>query len=158
MEWEEETKELVALLKEKGWHISTAESCTAGMVAAAVVDVPGASEVFEEGYITYSDRIKKKLLGVPEKVLQKYTAVSSQTAEKMAEGARMASGAELTVAVTGYAGPGAAEDGTPAGTVYIGVCSKGQPRVKKFLFDGSRKQIREKAAKEAIRFALETLR
>ena len=109
---------LVFELKKRKMHISTAESCTAGLVAATIVDVSGASEVFEEGYITYSDRVKQKVLHVPGEVLKVHTAVSRQTAEWMAKGVHTVTESEITISVTGYAGPFDAEDGTKAGTVY----------------------------------------
>lgn len=151
------SKQLVQKLKEKGFHISTAESCTGGMIAAAIVDVPGASDVFEEGYITYSNRVKEKILGVRPETIEKYTVVSSQVAEQMASGTQERTGSELTVSVTGYAGPLDAEDGTKAGTVYIGTCFHGKSCAKGFLFEGDRKQIRTQATEEAVRFALERI-
>lgn len=153
----EEKEKLVFELKKRNMHISTAESCTAGLVAATIVDVSGASEVFEEGYITYSDHVKHKVLGVPKDVLKAYTAVSRQTAQYMAKGVHDVTGAELTVSVTGYAGPLDAEDGTKAGTVYIGTWYQQQLQVKEFHFAGDRRSVRTQAAKEAVRFALERI-
>lgn len=126
-------------------------------MAASIVDVPGASDVFEEGYITYSNRVKEKLLSVLSETIEKYTVVSSQAAKEMAAGTQERTGSELTVSVTGYAGPGDAEDGTKAGTVYIGTCFNGEARAKGFLFEGDRKQVRRQAAEEAVRFALERI-
>ncbi|HBI59798.1 MAG TPA: damage-inducible protein CinA [Lachnospiraceae bacterium] len=151
------SERLVRELKEKGFHISTAESCTGGLVAAAIVDVPGASDVFEEGYVTYSNRVKEKLLGVCPETIEMYTVVSGQVAEQMASGTQEKTGSELTVSVTGYAGPLDAADGTKAGTVYIGTCFQGESHAKGFLFEGDRKQIRMQAAEEAVRFALERI-
>lgn len=151
------SERLVQKLKEKGFHVSTAESCTGGMIAAAIVDVPGASDVFEEGYITYSNRVKEKILGVLPETIEAYTVVSSQVAEQMASGVQAKTGSELAISVTGYAGPLDAEDGTKAGTVYIGTCYQGKVCAKGFLFEGDRKQIRTQAAGEALRFALERI-
>lgn len=148
---------LVEKLREKGFHVSTAESCTGGMIAAAIVDVSGASEVFEEGYVTYSNRVKEKVLGVHSETIKEYTVVSSQVAEEMAFGVQEITGSELTISVTGYAGPLDAEDGTKAGTVYIGTCFQGKVCVKKFLFEGDRKRVRTQAVKEAVCFALERI-
>lgn len=148
---------LVEELLERGYHITTAESCTGGMVAASIVDVSGASLVFEEGYITYSDRVKKKILSVPDELLKEYTAVSSEAAEKMAEGALEAAGCEVAVSVTGYAGPDAAEDGTPAGTVYIGCDILGKIAVKGYHFSGDRNEVRRQACEEALSMVLERL-
>lgn len=149
--------EVVKLLKEKKLHISTAESLTGGMLASCIVDVPGASEVFEEGYITYSDAVKHKVLGVNADDLEKYTAVSSVVAKQMAEGTAKVSGSDITVATTGYAGPDAAEDGTPAGTVYICVFYKGMADARKYSFDGSRNSVRQHTVEEAVKLVYNLL-
>lgn len=151
-------EELVKLLKEQKLHISTAESLTGGMLASCIVDVAGASDVFEEGYITYSDAVKHKVLGVNKEDLNEYTAVSSIVAGQMAEGTAKVSGSDITVATTGYAGPGAAEDGTPAGTVYIGIFYKGETDIRKFCFDGSRNDVRKQTAGEAIKLTIQKLK
>lgn len=151
-------EELVQCLKEKKLHIATAESCTGGLVASSLVDVAGASEVFEEGYITYSDFVKAKNLGVSPETLKKYTAVSCPAAEEMAGGAAKKSRAEVAVSVTGYAGPDAAEDGTPAGTVYIGVYYMEHVQGYHFRFEGDRGEVRRQAAQEALSLVLDTVR
>lgn len=153
----ESNESLVHLLTEKGYHVSTAESCTGGMIAARIVDVSGASEVFEEGYVTYSNRVKEKVLGVSADTIERHTVVSKEVAMEMARGTADKTGSELTISVTGYAGPNDAEDGTKAGTVYIGTCYQGVPKARKFVFDGNRKLVREQATKEAIQFALERI-
>lgn len=154
---ETNNKRLVGLLQQKKYHVSTAESCTGGLIAAKIVDISGASDVFEEGYITYSNRVKEKLLGVSEETIAEYTVVSSEVAKEMAAGTQKVTGSELTISVTGYAGPGDAEDGTKAGTVYVGTCYKGRLEARGFLFEGDRRQVREQAAEEAIRFGLERI-
>jgi len=148
---------LVALLRQKGFHVSTAESCTGGLIAAAIVDVSGASNVFEEGYITYSDQVKEKLLGVSPETIEEHTVVSAQVAGEMALGTWKRTGSELTISVTGCAGPGDAEDGTKAGTVYIGTCFLGKAEARGFVFDGGRMQVREQSVQEALKFALERI-
>lgn len=148
---------LVEELKKQGFHVSTAESCTGGMIASGIVDVSGASTVFEEGYVTYSNRIKEKILSVRQETLDQYTAVSSQVAAEMAVGLQKQAGVELTIAVTGYAGPEDGEDGTPAGTVYIGTCFAGETEVRHFLFAGDRSSCRRQAARRALEFALERI-
>lgn len=148
---------LVALLRERGYHVSTAESCTGGLIAAGIVDVAGASDVFEEGYVTYSNRVKEKLLGVSADTIARYTVVSAEVAKEMAAGTHKKTESELTIAVTGYAGPGDAEDGTKAGTVYIGTCFQGKTQARGFVFSGDRRQVREQAALEALRFGLERI-
>jgi PncC family amidohydrolase len=122
------------------------------------VDVSGASDVFEEGYVTYSDAVKIKNLGVSPETIQQYSVVSSPVAEEMAQGAAKCSGAEVAVSITGYAGPGAAEDGTAPGTVYIGVWYQGQVRSYHLRLEGSRNEVRREAVDEALSLVLETLR
>ena len=110
---------VVRLLKEKGLHITSAESCTAGMFAASIADVPGASEVLSSAYVTYSDDAKVKELGVDRAIIGRCGVVSAETAEAMARGAKARSGADIAVSVTGYAGPDA-DEGHEAGEAYIG--------------------------------------
>ncbi len=150
-------KKLVELLTEKGLHISTAESCTGGMIASSIVDISGASEVFEEGYVTYSDRVKQKVLGVRKETLEKYTAVSSETATEMAEGTCRVTGSDITVSSTGYAGPYDADDGTPAGTVYIGICYQGVTESHHYQFKGDRQEVRQQAVENALKQAVEMI-
>ncbi len=151
-------QKLLDALKGKSLHVSMAESCTGGMIAAALVDLSGASDVFEEGYVTYSDRVKQKLLGVDPETLERYTAVSSQTAAEMAEGVRARSGADLAISVTGYAGPDDGGDGTPAGTVYIGTWFEGTVQTRHYHFGGGRNSCRRQAAEAAFTFGLERTR
>lgn len=148
---------LVGTLKEMGLQISTAESCTGGLVASGIVDVEGASLVFQEGYVTYSNRVKEKLLAVSPQTIGEHTVVSGQVAEEMALGVQQRTGADVTISVTGYAGPEPGSDGTPAGTVYIGTWYAGKGVAEKFLFQGDRRQVREQAALEAYRLALKRI-
>lgn len=148
---------LLDALKRQGLHISMAESCTGGMIASTLVDLSGASDVFEEGYVTYSDRVKQKLLGVRQETLDRYTVVSSQTAAEMAEGVHNRTEADLTLSVTGYAGPEDGEDGTPAGTVYIGTWYRGEIQTRHYRFDGDRNSCRRQAVQAAVTFALERI-
>ncbi|MGN0468134.1 MAG: competence/damage-inducible protein A [Acutalibacteraceae bacterium] len=111
----------VAILKEKKLKAACAESCTAGLVAKRITDIPGASQVFECGIVSYSNEIKHKVLGVDEKALEKYGAVSEIVAAQMAYGAIKASGADIAVSVTGIAGPESDETGKEVGLIYIGV-------------------------------------
>ncbi|MDD7402846.1 MAG: CinA family protein [Butyribacter sp.] len=150
-------EQLVSLLRKKGYHISTAESCTGGMIASSIVDISGASDVFEEGYVTYSNRVKEKLLGVLPDTIEQFTVVSAEVAAEMAAGTHRSTGAEITIAVTGYAGPADAEDGTKAGTVYIGTWYQNTVQTKKFVFSGDRNEVRRQAATQAIAFALERI-
>ncbi len=112
---------VVQLLDERAEKISTGESCTGGLLSELITAVSGASAVFEMGVCTYSDRMKQKLLHVPESILIEHTAVSSQTAEAMVLGLRQESGAELCISITGIAGPSGGTEAQPVGTVYAGV-------------------------------------
>ena len=114
---------LVRALREKGLHIATAESCTAGYIAGRIAQVPGASDVFDWGVVTYANDVKQRLLGVRAETLDAYGAVSEQTAREMACGALERSGADIAVAVTGVAGPGGSGS-KPAGLAYIGVADR----------------------------------
>lgn len=147
-------EKVVKLLKTQGLHISTAESLTGGMLASSLVDIAGASDVFEEGYITYSDTVKRKVLCVNDDDLKKYTAVSSVIARQMAEKTAKITGSDIAVATTGYAGPCDAADGTPAGTVYIAVFYNKAAYVKKFSFKGDRNSVREQTVYEALKMVL----
>ena len=118
MEQSETAEKLVKLLKKKNLTVTTAESCTGGMIASAIVSVAGASACFKEGYITYSNEAKKKLLGVREDTLKQYTVVSAQVAQEMAAGAAAAAQSSLAVSVTGVAGPDP-DEGNPVGLVYM---------------------------------------
>lgn len=110
---------VVARLKEKGWTLATAESCTGGLIAKRITDVSGASEVFHYGYVTYANEAKEHLLGVPTALLDQYGAVSEPVAKAMAEGALADSGADVAVAVTGIAGPTGGTETKPVGTVWM---------------------------------------
>ena len=117
----------MTLLTRLGWKLATAESCTGGLISSRITDVPGSSEVFTHGFITYANEAKRDLLGVPEELLTQHGAVSAQVASAMAEGALRVSGADIAVAVTGIAGPGGGSAEKPAGTVYLAFAAKGQP-------------------------------
>ena len=143
-------KVVVGLLRRRGETISFAESCTGGMVAARLVDVPGASNVLGEAHVTYADAAKARVLGVRPETLEKHTAVSAPCAREMAEGARRVSGADWAAATTGYAGPDGGEDGTPVGTVYIAVAGPDGTTVEERHFKGARQFVRTVAASWAL--------
>lgn len=111
---------VVRILRERGLHAATAESCTGGLVAEKITNVPGASEVFGFGFVTYAEQAKSRLLGVDPAMIRRYNVVSGPVAVAMARGALQASGADLAVGITGLAGPGGALPGKPVGTVYLG--------------------------------------
>ena len=114
-------EEVVELLKMDELTVTTAESCTGGLVAARLVDVPGVSEVFKQGFITYSNKAKRKLLNVKKTTLKEFGAVSEKTAREMAKGAILASGADAAIATTGIAGPDGREAGGPC--IYRRICT-----------------------------------
>lgn len=146
-------EKVVNQLIEQGLTITTAESCTGGMLGAALVNVSGVSDVFHQGFITYADEAKHRELGVKNKTLKKYGAVSRQTARQMAKGAAKHAKADVAVAVTGIAGPLGGTAEKPVGTVFIGCYVKGETRVKEFHFEGTRSEIRELTVKNALAFA-----
>jgi nicotinamide-nucleotide amidase len=117
-------RELLDVCRQKNLRIATAESCTGGLIAATLTEIPGSSDVVERGFVTYSNEAKQAMLGVPEASLRQFGAVSRETAEAMAKGALANSLADLAVSVTGIAGPGGATPGKPVGLVYLAVCSR----------------------------------
>lgn len=148
---EDETLEMavVRLLKKYELTVTTAESCTGGLIAGRIINVPGASEVLREGFITYSNKAKRKILDVSKGTLKKYGAVSEQTAKEMATGGVFATDADVCIAVTGNAGP-TAEDDKPVGLVYIACYMKDKVKVEEYQFKGNRGKIREQAVVKAL--------
>lgn len=140
----------VDLLLANDLTISTMESCTGGMVAARLINVPGVSEVFKAGYVTYSNKAKRKVLGVKQTTLKKHTAVSAKVAEEMAQGVSLLTKADVTLSVTGLAGPDGGTEEKPVGLVYIGCSVKGKTKVAEYHFSGSRMKIRESAVVAAL--------
>ena len=143
-------EEAVHALKKKGYDITTAESCTGGMIASTLINVSGISEIYKEGYITYSNEAKERLLGVLHETLMNYGAVSEQTAKEMAEGAAKAAGADAAVSVTGIAGPDGGTIEKPVGLVYMGCFCKGRICVEKHIFDGDRARVRAQSVQAAL--------
>ena len=143
-------EEVVELLKMDELTVTTAESCTGGLVAARLVDVPGVSEVFKQGFITYSNKAKRKLLNVKKTTLKEFGAVSEKTAREMAKGAILASGADAAIATTGIAGPDGGTEEKPVGLVYIGVSVRGQMYVEEYHFEGERSEVRESTVQAAL--------
>ncbi len=153
-------KAVVNALKRKELKFTSAESCTAGLISKMLTDVPGASEVFDGGVISYSDKVKNRLLGVPSGELSEHGAVSHQVAVKMAKGVRELMGADISVAVTGIAGPGGGSEEKPVGLVYIAVDHQGKVNVTKFKFGShlSRDRIRELTAVNAFTEVLKAIK
>lgn len=138
------------LLKKYNLTAATAESCTGGLLAGRLINVPGISANFKEGYITYSNEAKEKLLEVSKDTLKKYGAVSHETAEEMAAGGAEAANADVCVAVTGIAGPGGGTEEKPVGLVYISCCCKGKLYTERNLYTGNRSKIREYSVASAL--------
>ena len=149
---EEETLEqaVVKLLKKYDLTMTTAESCTGGLLAGRIINVPGASEVYNEGFITYSNKAKRKYLDVSKSTLKKYGAVSEQTAREMATGGVFATDSDACVAVTGLAGPDGGSEEKPVGLVYIATYMKDKVNVQRYQFKGNRAKIREQAVVKGL--------
>jgi nicotinamide-nucleotide amidase len=140
----------VAALKARGLTVGTAESCTGGLVGAALTDVPGASAVFEGGVISYANAVKQGVLGVPADVLEQQGAVSEACARAMAQGARAALGVDIAVAITGIAGPGGGTPHKPVGTVWFGWAGGGLDAVRRVHIKGERSRVRAFAVAHAL--------
>ena len=149
---EEETLEqaVVKLLKKYELTVTTAESCTGGLLAGRIINVPGASEVYREGFVTYSNKAKRKILDVNKATLKKYGAVSKETAKEMAMGGVFATDADICVAVTGLAGPDGGSEEKPVGLVYMACYMNDQVTVEKYQFKGNRAKIREQSVVKAL--------
>ncbi len=143
-------KTVVHLLREKELTLSTAESCTGGLIANRITNVPGSSEVFTHGFITYSNAAKSQLLGVPAEDLDLHGAVSETVARRMAEGAAEASGANIAVAVTGIAGPGGGSAEKPVGTAWIGIWSRGKTEAVRVFHPRARKDFKQAVSQAAL--------
>ena len=139
----------------EGKTLATAESCTGGMIGAALTAVPGASKVYKGGIISYWSEVKQQLLGVDSDDLTQLGPVSMQVAGAMADGARKALHSDVAVSVTGLAGPDGDEFGHPVGTVFIGFSTGSKTLAKQFRFEGSRDDIRRQAAQAALQLILE---
>lgn len=150
-------EKLVQMLAEMGLSISTAESCTGGMLASRIIDISGASDVYSEGFITYSNEAKMKYLKVKDETLETHGAVSKETVLQMAYGCRKETGSEVALVTTGIAGPGGGTAEKPVGLVYIGCAYKDEVISREFRFVGDRYEIRRQAVDEAIAIAVEML-
>ena len=141
---------IVELLAERGWHVATAESCTAGWASGRIVNYPGASKVLEGGLVTYSNEAKMSLLGVKKETLEQFGAVSVQTAAEMAEGAAKVLGTETAISITGIAGPGGGTPDKPVGTVCVGVYCQGKVKTERFHFSRNREANRRLSVVKAL--------
>ena len=153
-----DTAALLDKLISEGFTVATAESCTGGLIASSIVDIPGASDCFNEGYITYSNEAKMKNLGVSEATLIAHGAVSIETATEMAKGVRRKAQSDFGISSTGIAGPGGGSPKKPVGLVYIG-CAYGEDKcvVKELRLKGDRTAVRNAAAAEALKLLSECL-
>jgi len=150
-------EKIAKLLKQKKFWVATAESCTAGLVAHMLTNIPGSSEYFKGSVVAYSNEVKTKVLGVKEETLKQYGAVSEQTAKEMASGVKKLLGVDIAVATTGIAGPGGATPTKPVGLVYIGLATPEGIEARKFIFSGDRLQNKESFANAALSMLLEYL-
>lgn len=141
---------VVELLVANKLTVTCAESCTGGLLSARLINVPGVSDVYKSGYVTYSNKAKRKLLGVKKSTLEKYGAVSRQTAEEMAKGLAFVAKSDVAVSITGVAGPDGGTEEKPVGLVYMACCVKGEVTTKEYHFSGNRQTIREAAVSAAL--------
>jgi nicotinamide-nucleotide amidase len=150
---------VIDALRNKGLKLATAESCTGGMVAAAITDVAGSSDVFERGFVTYSNLSKSEMLGVVPALIEAHGAVSSQVAQAMADGALQFSKAQISVAITGVAGPGGGSPEKPVGLVHFAVAMTRVPmeHFEKRFGDIGRSEVRTRARDFALQLVLDQL-
>ncbi|MFZ0931483.1 MAG: nicotinamide-nucleotide amidohydrolase family protein [Syntrophobacteraceae bacterium] len=137
-------------LRERGWRLAIAESCTGGLVSRKITAVPGASDYLDRALVTYSNRAKTQILGVPEELLRDHGAVSEQVALAMAKGALNSAAVEVSLSITGIAGPTGGTSEKPVGTVFIACVTPAQTIVEKYSFGGTREQIQESATQAAL--------
>jgi len=149
--------QLVAALAAKKLKITTAESCTGGLIAATITDISGSSAVFDRGIVSYANSAKMELLGVSKATLNKYGAVSEQVAREMAEGARNAAGADIAISATGIAGPTGGTPEKPVGLVHIAISNANGTEAHRHIFPGDRDVIRKAATQKALELALSSL-
>ena len=145
------------LLRNKGWTLAIAESCTGGLICDRITDVSGSSDYFMGGMVNYSNESKSKHLGVPSTDIKKYGAVSPQVAKKMAQGVRNAFDTTFGLSTTGVAGPTGGTKRSPVGRVFIGLAAGTKVWVKKLDLKGTRREIKEKATEKALRYFYEIL-
>jgi len=151
-------REIGVLLTRRGLTLATAESCTGGLIANMITDVPGSSDYFERGFVVYSNRSKTELLGVKPGLIKRHGAVSRQVARAMAAGAKKASGASIGLGVTGIAGPVSDESNKPVGLVYVAVCaSDGSVVDEEHRFSGTRLQVKKQSARAALELLAKTI-
>lgn len=144
-------EQIVKKLQEKGYTITTAESCTGGLLAGRILNVSGASEVYMEGYITYANEAKERILGVKHETLETHGAVSKETAEEMAIGAAKVAKADVALSTTGIAGPGGGTVEKPVGLIYISCFLNGEVQVRELRLHGTREENRQGTVTETLK-------
>lgn len=149
--------EVGRLLRERNWTLAVAESCTGGLLAMRVTEIPGASEYFRGGVVAYSNAVKEEVLGVPREVLLQHGAVSRECAQAMAGAVRRLLGADLALAVTGIAGPGGGTEAKPVGLVYLALATPTGIEVRELFLVGSRQGNRWSASEAALELLLDYL-
>lgn len=154
----QQASRLVSVCKSRGLSIATAESCTGGLIAGAITEIAGASDIFERGFVTYTNEAKVEMLSVPQEVLNGHGAVSEPVARAMAEGAVANSASVLGIAVTGIAGPGGGTPEKPVGLVHLACAQRGQPTLHlREIFPGDRTAIRIATVAAALDLALKRI-
>ena len=148
---------IVLGLREKRYTITTAESCTGGLLAGRILNVSGASEVYNEGHITYSNEAKERILGVRHETLEAYGAVSKETAAEMALGAAKAANANVGLSTTGIAGPGGGTPEKPVGLIYIGCFYNGIVEVRECRFHGNREENRNATVEASLQLLFDIM-
>ncbi|MFV9669979.1 CinA family protein [Pantoea sp. KXB25] len=152
-------EQLGKILLASGWHLTTAESCTAGLISMTLAAVESSGDFYTSGFVTYSENAKIRLLGVHPDTLKQHTAVSEQTAREMVQGACARSGEPVGLSITGYAGPDGGEDGTPAGTIWFGwMLPDGTDEAECHQFSGDPKSVMEQGTEFALQGLIKRLR
>ena len=150
-------EEIINIMREKKLTLGTVESATGGLIAHLITGVPGSSDVFRGSIVSYSNEVKRKIVGVRDLTLQEYGAVSLQVAMVMAKGGRKVLGVDICIADTGIAGPGGATPGKPIGLFYLGLAHQDGTLTRQFLFKGTREENKQQAAQAALMWVMEYL-
>jgi nicotinamide-nucleotide amidase len=151
-------RQVLVACEARGWHLATAESCTGGLIIGCLTEIAGSSSVVERGYVTYDNRAKQEVLGVPAALLERVGAVSEEAARAMANGACERAGVDLAIAVTGIAGPGGATPTKPVGLVHMAVALRDQSTLHaRKIFAGDRSTVRLATVDAALQLALQAL-
>ena len=148
--------DVIAHLRLKNWRMATAESCTGGLLAAGITDIAGSSDVFDRGFVTYSNAAKTEMLGVPMALIELHGAVSEQVASQMARGALLHSNADVAIAITGVAGPGGGTPAKPVGLVHFAIATLHKVEAVECRFGAlTRQEIRRLSVEQALKMLLQ---